>query len=118
MAEKKTKKKTSTRKSQAQKELEQENKTLKERLAEVLNYAKDLENKKAGGDLTHSAIGCSKDEDGNYRLDFIKYNPETKEALVDKTELVAPNPKSYHGMLHKLGMISELEISKNVEEKK
>lgn len=111
-----TKKKTGGRKSQAQKELEQENKTLKQKLAEVLNYAKDLESKKAGGDLTHTALGCSRDEDGNYRLEFIKYNPETKEALVDRSELVAPNPKSYHGMLHKLGMISELEISKNVEE--
>lgn len=109
-------KKTSGRKSQAQKELEQENKTLKQRLAEVLNYAKDLENKKAGGNLTHTALGCSKDEDGNYRLEFIKYNPETKEALVDRSELVKPNPKSYHGLLHKLGMLSELEISKNVEE--
>lgn len=111
---KKTKKKSS-RKSQAQKQLEQENMTLKKKLAEVLNYAKDLENKKNGGDLTHNAIGCSKSETGEFILDFIKYNPTSKESLVVEQKRVQPNPKSFHKLLNDLGKIAEINISKNVE---
>lgn len=117
MEEKVTKKKTRKKKSSATKQLEQENMALKQKLQEVLNFAKDLEKKKSGGDLTHNAIGCSRNEKGEFVLDYILYNPESKEAIVDKQELLKPNPKSYHSLMLNLGKIGELDISKNVDEK-
>lgn len=108
MAKKKTKKSNETKK------LEDENKSLKKKLAEVLNYVQDLQQKKEGGEFTNLAIGCSRNEDGKLCLDFVKYNPKTKEGLVEEQKEL--KLQTYHSLSLELGRTAELDVIKNIEE--
>jgi len=108
-----TKKKTTKKKSKTE-DLEIENKRLKDELRKVAIHLKELKDKKAGGDFTHLAIGCSK-VDGKFHLDHIRYNPKTKEGILEKSEELKPNPKSYASLCVNLEKIASLEVSSNIE---
>ncbi len=109
------KKTTKKKKPTTIKQKDAEIKSLKEKLANLASYVREIEKIKEGGEHTHLAIGCSKKENGDFCLDFIKYNPETKQAIVEKSEEVKPNPKQFHALSLNLGKIAELEVIKNVE---
>lgn len=110
MTEKKTKKK----KSKVQEELEIENKRLKDELRKVAIHLKDLQERESTGDFTHLAVGCSV-KDGKFHIDRIKYNPKTKEGILESSDEVKPNSKSYAGLCVNVEKIAGLEVTANIE---